>query len=136
MYEVRDDYNLNQILESKTSEIVNELFTGIHDLVEAIELLEELTNSFDLDLYFIDTSDIEWHLDSLFTDYIDQECEWLIEWATDEGEVHSKRLEIEKMVKKINDLGLDYKPDMNDFNIEWYDIVMENELRRLMAKDD
>ena len=60
----------------------------------------------------------------------------MLEWITDEYEATEKINEIEILVERINNLGLNYEVDMEDFNFDWYEVAWQNELARIMAKDD
>ena len=72
----------------------------------------------------------------MFSDHISIEVSWLLDYMTSEDEAQEKLDEIEKIVARINALGLDYKADTREFNFDWYDVAMNNEFDRQMAKDD
>lgn len=73
-------YKVNQALIERTEEIVNDLFTGENDLERGIELLEELTETFNIDYTDFNSSNIESHLDSLFSEYLFNEVNNLKDW--------------------------------------------------------
>lgn len=127
---------ISQQLEERVMEIVNDLVTGETDIEQAIEVLEELVNDFDIDLGFVDSDLLVSHFESIFNDHIANEIDYLHDYITDEGEAFDKQGEIKKMIDKVEHLGLELQTDINDFNIDWYDVAWENELRRIMEKDD
>lgn len=136
MLAVKDNENINSVLQDRIEEIVSELFRGKNDINEAIDLLEELIKSFDVDFDKLDTTNITYHFDDLFSEHIANEVQWLLDWMTYEDEAQEKLDEIEKLVKRINDLGLEYEANTEEFGFDWYEVAMENEMARLMAKDD
>lgn len=133
---VKNNETINAVLQERIEEIVFELFRGKNDINEAIDLLEELSNSFELDFDKVDNTNISNHLDYLFSEYIDQEVEWLHDWMTDESEAREKFGKVEKLVERIIDLGIEYEVDTDEFGFDWYKVAMENEFARQMAKDD
>ena len=133
---VKDNTYLKEVLEERLEEIVTELFNGGNDLESSIDLLEELTKSFDLDFQTFNVVNIVDRLDNLFSEHISLEVEWLEDYITDESEVYEKIEEVENFVERINKLGLSYDTNLDEFNLDWYDISINNEIRRLMEKDD
>lgn len=136
MLSVKDNENINSVLQERIEEIVSELFRGKNDINEAIDLLEELIKSFDVDFDKLDTTNITDHFDDLFSEHIANEVQWLMDWMTYEDEAQEKLNEIEKLVERINDLGLEYEADTDEFGFDWYEVAMANEFARQMAKDD
>lgn len=136
MLAVKDNENINSVLQDRIEEIVSELFRGKNDINEAIDLLEELIKSFDVDFDKLDTTNITDHFDDLFSEHITNEVQWLLDWMTYEDEAQEKLDEIEKLVERINDLGLKYEANTEEFGFDWYEVAMENEMARLMAKND
>lgn len=136
MLSVNDNENINSVLQERIEEIVSELFKGKNDINEAIDLLEELIKSFDVDFDKLDTTNITDHFDDLFSEHIANEVQWLMDWMTYEDEAHEKLNEIEKLVARINDLGLEYEADTEEFGFDWHEVAMANEFARQMAKDD
>lgn len=132
----QDNYKINKALLDRTEEIVNDLFLGEHDLETGVELLVNLSETFEINYLDFDATRIISHLDDLFSEYIDNEVENLKDWATDSSEVTEIRENLESLAEKINDLGLTYEVDMSELNIDWDEITRNNELRRLMEKDD
>lgn len=136
MISVKDNSYLNGVLQERLEEIVTELLYGENDLNSSIDLLEELTSSFELDFQTLKVENIVNRLNDLFSDHISQEVEWLEEFLTDESEVGEKIDEIEKIVNRVNNFGLNYEADFDGFDRDWYDIAINNEIRRLMEKND
>ncbi|WP_281298847.1 AAA family ATPase [Flavobacterium limnophilum] len=136
MVSVKDNENINSVLQERIEEIVSELFRGQTDINEAIDLLAELIKSFDIDFNKLDTTNIINHLDDLFSENVFDETEDLKDWITDEGEAYDKRREFEDFNERLNLLGLEYKADLSEFDIDWYEIARDNDFRRMMEKDD
>lgn len=132
----RDNPRFSILINERIEEIIFEIFRGESDLKRAIDILEELTINFDLDYSSFDTNNIEEHLDDLFSEYITNEVEMLLDWMTHEDEAQEKLNEIEKLVERINDLGLEYEADTDEFEFDWHEVAMANEFARQMAKDD
>lgn len=124
------------IINERIEEIVYEIFRAESDLKRAIDLLEELTLKFNLNFNNIQTFRLESHLDDLFSEHISNEAEWLLEWITDEYEAVEKINEMKELEERINSLGLIYEINMDEFNYDWHEIAWQNELARIMAKDD
>lgn len=133
---VKSNEYLSILLNERIEEIVSELFLGESDIDRAVDLLEELTDSFNLDFNKLDTVNITDHLNDLFSEHIDDAIDWLRDWITDEGEAIDKRREFERLNDRILRLGLDYDTDLSEFDIDWYEIAIDNEIRRIMEKDD
>lgn len=132
----RSDSRISYILEQRIVEIFNDLVRGETDIEDAIELVENLAESFDVNLNFLDTSDIEEHFDYLFEERIANDIDMLKDYILDESEADDKLADIETLVERIRQLGIDYEANLSDFNIDWYEIAMDNEFARQMAKDD
>lgn len=136
MFSVKDNENINSVLQERIEEIVSQLFSGQNDIDEAIDFLAQLIKSFDIDFNKLDTTNIISHLDDLFSESIYNEIEDLQEWITDENEAYDKQYEFEKLNDKINHLGLEYKADLSEFDIDWFEIARGNDFKRMMEKDD
>jgi energy-coupling factor transporter ATP-binding protein EcfA2 len=136
MLSVKDNKNINSVLQERIEEIVSELFRGQTDINEAIDLLAELIKSFDIDFNKLDTTNIISHLDDLFSENIFNETDDLKDWITDESEAYDKKQEFEDLNERLNLLGLEYKADLSEFDIDWYEIARDNDFRRMMEKDD
>ncbi|PIF59791.1 AAA family ATPase [Flavobacterium sp. 2] len=132
---VKDNDIINPVLQERIEQIVTDLFIGKDDINEAIDLLEELSEKFDLDFDKLDNTNIINHLDYLFSEQIDQDIEWLRDWMTIDDEAYYKKKEFEDLNKKIVNIGLEYDADLSEFDIDWYEIATDNEIRRLMEKD-
>ena len=124
------------IINERIEEIIYEIFIAENDLERSINLLEELTENFNINFDKINTENIRNRLDDLFSEHNANESQWLLDWLTDEYEANEKINEVEKLVKRINDLGFEYEANMDDFNFDWYEVACENEFARQMAKDD
>ena len=137
MTSVKSNDRINSLLEAKIIEITTELVTGEYDILDAITLFKSLTSSFSLDFNSINTDDINNHFDDLFTDYISQEAEWLVDYILGEDELESKLLEIEFLTDKFNEFGFDYNANLGPFErSNWDEIIRENLFKRAMEKDD
>lgn len=136
MLSVKNNENINSVLQERIEEIVHQLFRRTDDIYEAVDLLEELIKSFDVDFDKLDTANISDHLDDLFSEHISDEIQWLFDWMTHENEAQEKLGEIQKLVKRVNDLGIEYEADTEEFDFDWYEVAMGNEFARQMAKDD
>lgn len=136
MNSVKDNYYLYSLIQDRTEEIVNELFSGENELDRAITLLEDLTKNFELNFLEFNTTNVINHLDQLFADEIFNAVDDLSDWITDESEAYDKRSEFETLEERINDLGLEYKVNLSEFNIDWYEVASDNDFRRMMEKDD
>ncbi|MBF6643864.1 MULTISPECIES: hypothetical protein [Chryseobacterium] len=132
----KNNYKVYQALIERTEEIVNDLFTGENDLERGIELLEELTETFNINYTDFNSSSIESHLDSLFSEYIFNEVENLKDWATETSEVEDLRSKIQNWNEKIRDLGLAYDVDTSELDCDWDEITRENLFNRMMEKND
>jgi broad-specificity NMP kinase len=136
MNSVKDNHYLYSLIQDRTEEIVNELFSGENELDRAITLLEDLTKNFELNFLEYNATNVINHLDQLFADEIFNTVDDLSDWITDEIEVYEKRSEFEALEKRINNLGLNYVVDLTEFDIDWYEIASHNDFRRMMEKDD
>jgi energy-coupling factor transporter ATP-binding protein EcfA2 len=132
----KNDQQIHAILQERTTEIVNDLILGERDVFKAVELLEQLKGIFNLDFINYDVSVIEQHLDNLFGEHISNEVDWLMDIATDESEIYDKKAKIIELQEKLMKLGFKYEVDMSEFKQDWFDIVMNNDFRRMMEKDD
>jgi hypothetical protein len=135
LYEVKSNHKIFTLISGKLVEIITELIRDESDINDAIDLLEKSTKDLDIDFNAIDTTHILEYLEELFTDYISSEIDWLKDWITDEGEADNKLQEIKELADRVNWLGLNLELDYEEFNIDWYEIAVENEFRRQMEKD-
>lgn len=149
-----DDYNLSshfkefigaphtnnkiiQILNARGFDILTDLALGENEIEEIIKIVEEFKNKFNINFSRVDCTPLENHLSDVFINYIDQEIDWLRDFITDEGEVYEKKDEIKAYLNKIENLDLTVHTNINEFDtIDWYNLAMNNEFRRLMEKDD
>ena len=130
------NYKVNRALIERTEVIVNDLFIGEHDLESGVELLVNLSETFNINYTDFDATKIISHLDDLFSEYISNEVENLKDWATDNNEVDEIRDNLKGMNEKITHLGLSYEIDMSELECEWDEITRWNELKRIMEKDN
>lgn len=133
---IQNDYNVLEAINSSVSEIVNDLVLGESDIGKSIKVLSDLKTTFELDFSIEEFKDIENHFDELFGELIDNEVEWLKDFANDEYYVDEKRKEIEDLVNQLHNIDFDFKVDMSEFDVDWFEITNDNEIRRLMEKDD
>ncbi|MET3115640.1 DNA polymerase III delta prime subunit [Pedobacter sp. CG_S7] len=133
---VGHDTIVKEVLNERTMDIVEDLLLGEFDLERAVELLEKLARGFDIDFTGIDVSKIDLHFDDLFGEYINNELDQLKDWATDVSEVDEVRDKITDFQERLQDLGYYHEVDMNDFECDWYEITITNEIKRLNAKND
>lgn len=131
-----DDGLVREVLNKRTMEIVEDLLLGEYDLERAVELMEKLASGFEIDYTGIDISRISLHFDDLFGEYIHNELDQLNDWATDVSEVEEVREKINDLIERLQYLGYYHEVDMSDFDCDWYEITMTNEIKRLNAKDD
>ncbi|KIO51620.1 ATP-binding protein [Flavobacterium hibernum] len=136
MLAVKDNENINKALQDGIEDIVSSLFQGTDDIHDAVDVLKELVKSFEVDFEKINTEIISGHLDYIFSEYIANEVQWLYDWMTFEDEAQEKLDEINELVKQINNLGLKYEADTSEFEFDWFEVAMNNEMVRLMAKND
>ncbi|SHL33763.1 nSTAND3 domain-containing NTPase [Chryseobacterium polytrichastri] len=134
--ETNENYYVKKALDSRTEEIVNELVIGEYDIESAVELLENLKDTFDIDFHAFDSYTIINHLDSIFSDYIFTEAENLKDWATDTTEVNEIIDKLNYLGEKINDLGLSYEINLSELDCDWDEIARINEFNRQMEKND
>lgn len=127
--------NVHKILTKKIMSILTELVLGEYDLEDAADLLERLVNDYHLNLDTADTKEIEEHIDSILTDYVEQEVEALTDDIYDESEADDKRYEIEELIERFTSLGLSIRTHLDEFDIDWNEVSMNNHFRRAMEKD-
>lgn len=133
---IEKDSNVLEAINSSVSEIVKDLVLGESDISKSIKVLSDLKTTFELDFSTGEFKDIENHFDELFAELINDEVDWLKDFANDEYYVDEKRKEIEDLGTQLQDIDFDYTIDMSDFEEDWYEITSHNEFRRLMEKDD
>jgi len=134
--EVRDDYSIQQALNERKTEIVDDLILSERDVFSAVNLLEQMQSTFDIDFEDYDTKAIKNHLEQLFDEHVDNEIDWLFDFITDEGEASEKQIEILKLINTLGSLGIDISVDLNEFIRDWHEIAMDNYFREQMAKDN
>lgn len=130
------NYDLQRFLESRTADIVDDLFLGEGDVTKAVGRLKELKEIFQLNFRSYKTDTIVRHLDDLFSEHITNEVDWLKDNIMDWGEVAEKKEEIAYLLQEINRLGLKYEVDIRDFDEDWFEYIMDNQFRRAMEDDD
>jgi adenylate kinase family enzyme len=133
---VEKDYEIMEIVTEKSSEIVQELVLGEDSIEGAVNLFSELSETFQISYGLEFSKELTEHFDRLFSELIDNEVEWLKDWITNEDEIYEKKEEIEDLAKELNEIGFEYKLDLSEFDIDWWEIAMNNEFRRQMEKDD
>lgn len=121
---------------ARTESIVNELFCGEYNLENAVDLLENLKETFELDFSIFNTYTVERHLHDLFNDHISTELDNMKDYIIDVSEVGEFRNQMNNLNDQIKFLGIDFEADMKDFNCDWEDIGRMNDLQYKMQKDD
>jgi energy-coupling factor transporter ATP-binding protein EcfA2 len=133
----RMNYRVQDALNIRTTEIVDDLMLGETDLFKAVNLLEKLAGQFQLDFNNYDAVRITNHFDELFSEHISNEVDWLEDCATDPYEVSEKMDEVTKLEERLSLIGYEYEVNKGEFdNRDWDEITRDNDFRRLMEKDD
>lgn len=127
---------VNRALSARKEIIINELFCGEYDLERAVELLEDLKETFDLDFSTFNTFTIESHLHELFSERISNELDNMKDYIIDISEVGEFREFIDDLNDKVQYVGLNFDANMKEFDCDWEDIGRMNDLRDKMQKDD
>lgn len=127
---------VSRALIARTESIVNELFCGEYNLENAVDLLEDLKETFELDFSIFNTYTLERHLHDLFNDHISTELGNMKDYIIDVSEVGEFRNHMNNLNDQIKFLGIDFEADMKDFNCDWEDIGRMNDLQYKMQKDD
>ncbi|WP_321425991.1 ATP-binding protein [uncultured Bacteroides sp.] len=134
---IRGNTTISMIVEKRLVDILSDLTIGEDDILEAVDLLEDFIQNYNLNLRFLDTKLITEHFEELLSDYIYQEIDELKELITTEGEEGNKKTEILGLITRMNKLGLNINQSLEEFDkVDWYDVAVENEFKRQMEKDD
>ncbi|MBP1631461.1 MAG: hypothetical protein H6Q15_2354 [Bacteroidetes bacterium] len=134
---IKENNTINMMVDERFIVILSDLIKGEDDISEAIDLLEDYIQNYNLNLRFLDTKLIVEHFDELLSDYIDQKIDDLKESATSLGDEYYKRKEILALITRINKLGLNINQSLEEFDkVDWYEVTVENEFKRQMEKDD
>ncbi|NVM66615.1 GTPase SAR1 family protein [Mucilaginibacter sp. SG538B] len=133
----RMNYRVQEALNIRTTEIVDDLVLGENDLFKAVDLLEKLAGQFQLDFNTYDTTKTTAHFDELFSEHISNEVDWLEDYALDPYEISEKIDEVNKLEERLGIIGYEYEVSKSDFESrDWDEITRHNEFRRQMEKDD
>jgi KaiC/GvpD/RAD55 family RecA-like ATPase len=128
---------INQILNNRSLDILTDLALGEDEIDEAIKVVEKLKTKFNINLEVANCTALEEHFGDILNNFIDQEIEWLRDFISEESEAYEKKQEINTYLQRIKHLGLTVYSDIHEFDsIDWYDIAMHNEFKRMMEKDD
>lgn len=122
-------------LRLKALEIVSSLFMGIDDLDDAVDLLENLKEKFDINFKDLKANVVS-HFDELFEYTIDYDIEDLKSSIKDIDEVYERKSELEDLERRINDMGIKYKANYDRFHIDWSNITWINEMQDRIDSDD
>lgn len=134
---IRGNTTISMIAEKRLVDILSDLTIGEDDILEAVDLLEDFIQNYNLNLRFLDTKLITEHFEELLSDYIYQEIDELKELITTEGEEGNKKTEILGLITRMNKLGLNINQSLEEFDkVDWYEVAVENEFKRQMEKDD
>ena len=126
--------NLNEVLMRYLEDIVNNLFRAEYDIHEAVKLLEKIATHFSLNFSDFNTSSINMHLDDLFSEFIEEEIDWLKDVISHDGEQNEVLSKINNLQERLNYIGLDYEISLIEFDIDWAYIAVNNEEKRFMNK--
>jgi len=133
---IKGNDEITELIQERVMEIINDLVTGEYEAEDAVELLNELTSDFDIELEYMDTDTLQPHFEEIINEHIDSEIAWLYEYITDPDEANEKKSEIQKMIDALTMHGIEVDTNISDFDVDWYETAMENEMRRLNAKDN
>jgi hypothetical protein len=137
MSNISDNVYLNNIVERNIDEIILDLVSGEYDAESLVKKLESLSAQYSVNFSLISPYLIIQHIEDVFNEHIEQEIDWLKETMLDEGAERDKIKEIEALIERIEDLGLEIDPNMDLFkDVDWWEVASTNEFRRLMEKDD
>jgi hypothetical protein len=85
----------------------------------------------------LDRDNLEDHISSIINSKIDEEIEFLSDYATSEGEMEELSGELQSYIDRAKNLGLRLTTDMDRFDdLDWWEITTTNEMRRQMEKND
>lgn len=133
---VSDSDNTYLALKLRCSEIVSAIFIGNDDLEDAVVVLENLQEKFEIDFKDLDSVNIVSHLDYLFKYAIDEEVEDLRSRIQEIDEVFERKSELEDLERRINEIGIKYSVNFERFHIDWSNISWVNEMRDRLDSDD
>ncbi|WP_312192670.1 hypothetical protein [Sphingobacterium sp.] len=133
---VVSNYKIQVALRERTSEIVDEMILRERDLVLAVELLEELKVKFDINFEDYNKKRLINHFEQLFNEHIDNEITWLLDFISDEHEAEDKKYEVEDLLRRMQSMSFFIDVNLNEFDIDWYEISIDNHIREQMSKDD
>lgn len=127
----------SQLIESNLLAIIEGAVLNEFDPKRALDSIESISGEYGLDLGAIDTSTLDDHISTIINEKIDQEVEFLKDYARDESEAGELVLDIEGLVEQATELGLKVSADFNLIHDnDWWEIAMNNEIRIQMEKDD
>jgi KaiC/GvpD/RAD55 family RecA-like ATPase len=125
------------LIDDKVLEILHGTVLGEYEPKEAIDLLENLVNNLNINLATLDRDNLEDHISSIINSKIDEEIEFLSDYATSEGEMEELSGELQSYIDRAKNLGLRLTTDMDRFDdLDWWEITTTNEMRRQMEKND
>lgn len=133
---VSESDNTYLSLKLRSYEIVSAIFIGTDDLEDAIIVLENFQEKFEIDFKDLDTTNIVNHLDELFKYTIDDDVEDLRSRIKEIDEVFERKSELEDLESRINDVGIKYTVNFERFHIDWSNISWANEMRDRLDSDD
>jgi len=137
MLEARGNSAINAIIGERIIEIIQEVVLSDADFDGASETLSDLIDKYEVDLSSWDTSRLDKHFGEILQEFISNEAEWLTYWIIDESEVSELHKKVEDKLDKITCLGLDVVLDLSEIDdVNWFEIIWNNEYRRLLEKDD
>ena len=123
-------------LKLRSEEIFSAIFIGTDDLDDAIKLLENFREKFEIHFTSYESINIVSHLDYLFEETIDSEIHDFKSRIKDTDEVFERKDELQDLEVRINELGIDYHVNFEKFDIDWSNISWVNEMRDRMDSDN
>jgi KaiC/GvpD/RAD55 family RecA-like ATPase len=137
LIQAQNSPRIYSIIEEGIVPIITSAVIHEYDPEKAIDSIHALTVTYSVDLSEFDTTELSAHITDIIEQKIDEEIEFLKDNATDQGEATDMAKEINYLIDRARELGLSIKTSTSAFGkVEWWDVAMHNELRRLMDKDD
>ncbi|ALI97788.1 ATP-binding protein [Rufibacter tibetensis] len=132
---------INEFLKDLIPNIVDLLISAERDYVEVLNVIELITEKFEIDFVYILNNNkkynLEDHVKELLDEKIENDIEELLTISMAQDFVDHKERETKDLIQKFKEYGLDVKVNLAEYGkYNWWDIGFENYFEDQMRKDD
>jgi len=128
---------ITKAIKERVTEFAVDLIKGERDLFMSVEVLDKLIYQYNISIEHIDKHEIENHINDLLNEYIYDEFDSLEDYISDESQATEIIVKLDELIETLEKIGLKVNSNLEEYKeIDWFELAINNDLKRMMEKDD